>query len=48
MHRYVPVAPVIGSAAAVSVSPEVARFGAAKERKAGLEAGIAAFNKRVV
>ena len=40
------MAPVIGSAATVSVSPEVARFGAAKERKAGLEAGIAAFNRR--
>ena len=44
-EEYAPVPPVIGGAASVSVSPEVARFGAAKERKLSLEAGIAAFNK---
>jgi hypothetical protein len=44
-EEYAQVSPVIGTAAAVSTAPEVARFGAAKERKLSLEAGIAAFNK---
>ena len=44
-EEYAQVSPVIGTASLVSTAPEVARFGAAKERKLSLEAGIAAFNR---